>query len=58
MPDEIMKEPWEEIEDIVAAQDAEYLDDYLQKLNPAEVARAISRLELTLLEPEDAADLI
>ncbi|HOD48452.1 MAG TPA: magnesium transporter [Candidatus Hydrogenedentes bacterium] len=65
MPDEIMKEPWEEIEDIVAAQDAEYLDDYLQKLNPAEVARAISRLDeetqagvLTLLEPEDAADLI
>ncbi|MDY0032323.1 MAG: magnesium transporter [FCB group bacterium] len=65
MPDDIIREPWEEIEDIVAAQDAAYLDQYLQKLNPADIARAISRLDeetqagvLTLLEPEDAADLI
>lgn len=65
MPEDVVREPWEEIEDIVAAQDADYLDEYLQRLNPAEVARAISRLDedtqagvLTLLEPEDAADLI
>lgn len=65
MPEDVTKEPWEEIEGIVAAQDAEYLDSYLQTLNPSEIARAISRLDediqagvLTLLEPEDAADLI
>lgn len=65
MPEDISRAPWEEIEEIVAAQDADYLDQYLQRLNPAEVARAISRLDedtqagvLTLLEPEDAADLI
>lgn len=65
MPEDVIKEPWEEIEGIVAAQDAESLDSYLQTLNPSEIARAISRLDediqagvLTLLEPGDAADLI
>jgi len=56
---------WEEIEEITARRDADALSLYLDTLTPADIARAISRLDgktqaavLTLLEPEDAADLL
>jgi magnesium transporter len=65
MPEERIRAAWEEIEGIVAQGDADALSTYLDTLTPAQVARAISRLDesaqtsvLTLLEPEDAADLL
>ncbi|MBN2309906.1 MAG: magnesium transporter [Candidatus Hydrogenedentes bacterium] len=58
-------ESWEQIEAIVGQGDAAALDSFLDTLSPAEVARAVSRLDdesqaavLTLLEPGDAADLL
>jgi magnesium transporter len=58
-------ESWERIEGIVQGRDAAELHDFLDTLAPAEIARAISRLNesdrgglLTLLEPGEAADLI
>ncbi len=65
MPDTHVTQPWEEIERIVGDRSAERLQVFLDTLTPAETARAVSRLDddsqnavLTLLEPEDAADLI
>lgn len=65
MPDTYVTPPWEEIERIVEDRDPERLQVFLDTLTPAETARAVSRLDddfqnavLTLLEPEDAADLI
>jgi len=63
--DETPEEAWEEIARIIAARDAARLESYLETLPPAEVARAISRLEqqdqtdlLTLLDSEEAADIL
>lgn len=59
------KEAWQEIARIVETMDREALTDYLASLPPAELPRALFKLDeptrakvLTLLEPEDAADLI
>jgi len=59
------QEPWERIGAIIQRRGAAELEGYLDTLSPAEVARAISRLDddaqaglLALLEPKDAADLI
>jgi magnesium transporter len=64
-PEETTGETWEEIARIIAARDAVRLEAYLGTLPPAEVARAISRLEqqeqtdlLTLLDSDEAADIL
>lgn len=61
----LYQEPWEEIEAILEAGDAERLKAFVGALPPGETARAVSRLGeedqtrlLTLLPPEDAADLL
>ena len=65
MPEEQIQEPWVTIESLIHEQAGDALHEYLDTLSPADIARAISRLDeddqaklLTLLEPEDAADLI
>ena len=65
MTEERTMDSWEHIEAIVDQNDPKALDTFLDTLSSSEVARAISRLDedaqnrvLTLLEPEDAADLI
>jgi magnesium transporter len=64
-PHDTAGETWEEIARIIAARDAARLESYLETLPPAEVARAISRLEqqdqtrlLTLLDSGEAADIL
>ncbi len=59
------QESWEQIQAFIEAKNAEALDEYLDMLSPAQVARAISHLDdaaqvglLTLLKPDDAADLL
>lgn len=59
------QEPWDRIQVLVDKAEAKQLGEFLDTLLPADVARAISRLDedtqanlLTLLEPEDAADLL
>jgi magnesium transporter len=63
VPDSV--EIWEQIASIVEKRDAASLGDLLADLSPADIARAVSRLEeddrvnlLTLLTPEEAADII
>lgn len=60
-----VKEASDRIAQIVTAQDAEGLTDYLASVPPRDLARTMSRLDenvrsaaLALLSPEDAADLI
>jgi magnesium transporter len=57
--------PWENLKEVLIANDAERLKQFLVQLTPAETARGISRLTpeeqrklLILLAPEDAADVI
>ena len=59
------KEPWLEIIRIVQANEREALTDFLASLPPTDLPRALFKLDeamrtkvLTLLEPEDAADII
>ena len=65
MPHRDDKKPWLDLDVLVSAGNRDGLQDFLETLTPAEIARSISRLEeptqmrlLTLLIPEDAADLI
>ena len=65
MPDFEDRAPWKDIASIVERGDADELNEFLETLSTSEVARAMSRLDdhmqssmMTLLEPEDAADLI
>ncbi|MCC6490156.1 MAG: magnesium transporter [Candidatus Hydrogenedentes bacterium] len=65
MPELSKNEAWEHIEELVARQDSRALAGYLDTLSPSDLARAVSRMSdehrsamLTLLDPEDAADLI
>lgn len=65
MPENSGHEPWMTINALVREGRRRELGDYLDSLSPADVARAVSRLDeeeqaglLTLLGPEDAADLI
>lgn len=58
-------DPWEELERIIAVSDRVRLAAFLDSTQPAETARAISRLSqadqtslLGLLSPADAADLL
>ena len=62
---ETRQKPWEQIEEVLEADDHQRLQEALRGLSPAETARALSRLSdaeqshvLTLLDPEDAADLL
>ncbi len=57
--------PWEELEDLIAAEGRRDLQEYLDELEPGELGRSISRLDredqrrlLLLLGPEGAADVI
>lgn len=65
MPRQPEYQPWKELERLIASGTSEQVDEYLDKLSPSDIARSISRLEedlqtglLTVLQPEDAADLI
>ncbi|MCC6793893.1 MAG: magnesium transporter [Candidatus Hydrogenedentes bacterium] len=65
MPETATKEPWLEIARIVETKNREALTDFLASLPPSDLPRALFKLDertrsnaLTLLEPEDAADLI
>ena len=65
MDQELYQETWEQLEEILSANDAERLKSYLDSLPPGETARALSRLReeeqthvLTLLPPERAALLL
>ena len=65
MDQELYQETWEQLAEILAANDAEGLTFYLDSLPPGETARALSRLHeedqthvLTLLPPERAALLL
>ncbi len=58
-------ESWEAIAALVVERDPVKLSAFLDALSPADIARAVSRLEederadlLTLLNPEEAADII
>jgi magnesium transporter len=58
-------QPWVKLEAIIESGDAEQLEAYIHSLAPGDAALALSRLDgeeqlkvLTILEPQDAADLI
>jgi magnesium transporter len=60
-----MESPWENLSEILKADDVERLKTFLQTLSPTETARAISRLTtqeqsklLIMLDPADAATVI
>ena len=57
--------PWETLQTLLAAEDAQEVQQFLNSLPVTEVARATSRLDsdeqtklLTLLDPHDAAEII
>ncbi len=65
MPDEIQIDPWDQIVTLIRQGESDRLREFLDSLSPADIARAISRLEedeqsgmLMLLAPDAAADLI
>ncbi|MDX2479324.1 MAG: magnesium transporter [Desulfuromusa sp.] len=60
-----LKKPWEQLSELIGADDPEQINAFLNSINPADTALAVSRLSateqsrlLTLLEPEDAAEVI
>ena len=60
-----LKKPWEYLSELVRADNPEQINAFLNSINPADTALAVSRLTatqrsrlLTLLEPEDAAEVI
>jgi len=60
-----LKKPWEQLSDLIKTDDPEQINAFLNLINPADTALAVSRLSaleqsrlLTLLEPEDAAEVI
>ena len=65
MHDPKLKKPWEQLSELVRTDDPEQINDFLNSINPADTALAVSRLTateqsrlLTLLEPIDAAEVI
>jgi magnesium transporter len=65
MNDPELKKLWEQLSELVRTDDPEQINDFLNSINPADTALAVSRLTvteqsrlLTLLEPEDAAEVI
>lgn len=64
-PEALEHEPWEHLQDLIAAGAAEEIPSFLTALPPGDTARALSRLSetaltalLALLRPEDAADVL
>lgn len=62
---QLATQPWDRLEELVDLQDRDELGQFWRTLTSSELARAVSRMEtakqqllLTLLDPEDAADLI
>ncbi len=60
-----LDKPWEELSSLLETDDPKQVNDFLNSINPADTALAISRLNsteqshlLTLLQPEDAAEVI
>lgn len=60
-----IEKPWEQLSELLAAEDLEQVQVLLKSLNPADTAWVVSRLTpaeqnrlLTMLDPEDAAELI
>jgi magnesium transporter len=60
-----IEKPWEHLEGLIAQQDAEQIRSFLDSINPADTALAISRIDdglvndlMVLLSPGDAAELI
>lgn len=59
------EKPWEQLSALLETNDSKQINAFLEKLNPADTALAVSRLSsteqthlLTLLHPEDAAEVI
>ena len=59
------EKPWEQLSALLETNDSKQLNAFLEMLNPADTALAVSRLSsteqthlLTLLHPEDAAEVI
>lgn len=59
------RQTWDALMQVVASQDSQRVDEFLDALAPGETARAVSRLDdeeqtrlLVVLTPEDAADLL
>ncbi len=60
-----VNKPWEQLSELLQTNDLQQVIDFVDSLNPADTALAVSRLSnsertqlLTLLEPEDAAEVI
>lgn len=60
-----LKKPWELLSELIGTDDPEQINAFLNRINPADTALAVSRLTateqsrlLTLLEPVDAAEVI
>lgn len=57
--------PWKQLEELIATKDADQIRLFLDSINPADTALAISRIDddlvnelMVLLSPEDAAEII
>ena len=62
---EDIKRPWEKLQDLLETRDSDQIRIYLNSLKSEEIIRSISRINrdeqqllLTLLSPEDAADVL
>jgi len=60
-----VEKPWEKLSELIATDDPEQINLFLNSINPSDTALAVSRLTateqnrlMTLLSPEDAADVI
>jgi magnesium transporter len=60
-----LKRPWEQLSELLETDDPKQIIAFLDSINPADTALSVSRLSaseqkhlLTLLEPEDAAEVI
>ncbi len=60
-----VEKPWEQLSELINANDPGQINTFLNSINPADTALAVSRLNsteqsrlLTLLRPEDAAEVI
>lgn len=65
MENQQIDKPWEQLEELIATKDADQVRLFLDSINPADTALAISRIDddlvndlMVLLSPEDAAELI
>ena len=45
MAEDLTRNPWDELVEILESRDADRLHEFLEQIGPAETARAISRLE-------------